>query len=93
AKVFYSNSNFYNKQKRDYLILYLRSVKTYNGIAVFVIDKKNEIVYFPNSSDSDYNVYFENLLQSDSGANVMVPINDSLKGLGFDPALRSLPTS
>ena len=87
AKVFYSNSDFYNKQKRDYLILYLRSVKTYNGIAVFVIDKKNEIVYFPNSSDSDYNVYFENLLQSDSGANVMVPINDSLKGLGFDPKL------
>ena len=40
AKVFYSNSDFYNKQKRDYLILYLRSVKTYNGIAVFVIDKK-----------------------------------------------------
>ena len=87
AKVFYSNSDFYNKQKRDYLILYLRSVKAYNGIAVFVIDKKNEIVYIPNSSKSNYNIYFENLLQSDSGANVLVPINDSLKGLGFDPKL------
>lgn len=87
AKVFYSNSDFYNKQKRDYLILYLRSVTAYNGIPVFVIDKKNKIAYFPNSSKNDYNVYFGNLLQSDSGANVMVPINDSLKGLGFDPKL------
>ena len=87
AKVFHSNSDFYNKQKRDYLILYLRNVTTYNGIDVYVIDKKNKIAYFPNSGENNYNVYFGNLLQSDSGANVMVSINDSLKGLGFDPKL------
>lgn len=88
AKLFLSRSNFEETEKRDYLILYLRDVKDYDGIPVLIIDKENQIVKFPNSNEKDYDVVFENLLQSDSGANVMVPLNNKLKGLGFEPNLK-----
>lgn len=88
ATVYKSDSNFVENEKRNYLILYLRNVKSYEGIPVFVIDKENEIVMLPNASKKDYDLVFGNLLQSDSGANVMIPINDKLKGLGVEPNLR-----
>ena len=88
ATVYKSDSNFVENEKRNYLILYLRNVKSYEGIPVFVIDKENEIVMLPNASKKDYDLVFGNLLQSDSGANVMIPINDKLKGFGVEPNLR-----
>ena len=87
AKLFILKSNFDETEKRDYLILYLRDLKDYNEIPVFIIDKENQIVNIPNASEKDYNLVFENLLQSDSGANVMVPINNNFKGFGFEPNL------
>jgi hypothetical protein len=87
AKLYKSDSNFAENEKRNYLILYLRNVKNYKGIPVIVIDKENRIVMFPNASKKDYNLVFGNLLQSDSGANVMIPINDELKGFGVEPNL------
>ena len=87
AKLFILKSNFDETEKRDYLILYLRDLKDYNEIPVFIIDKVNQIVNIPNASEKDYNLVFENLLQSDSGANVMVPINNNFKGFGFEPNL------
>ena len=87
TKLFESKSNFTESEKRDYLILYLREEKDFNGIPVLIIDKKNGIVKIPNASKKDYNLVFGNLLQSDSGANVMISINDKLKGMGCEPNL------
>jgi hypothetical protein len=87
AKLFISNSNFEGTQKRDYLILYLDDVKDYNGIPVLIIDKKHKVLMFPNSGKEDYDIIFKNLFQSDSGANVMIPVNNKVKGLGFEPDL------
>lgn len=80
-------SNFHETEKRDYLILYLRDIKDFHGNPVLIIDKENKLLSFPNSSEKDYDLVFENLLQSDSGANVMVPVNNELKGFGFEPDL------
>jgi hypothetical protein len=88
AKLFIAKSNFEETEKRDYLILYLRNLKDYNGTPVLIIDRENQIVKIPNANEKDYNLVFENLLQSDSGANVMIPINDKIKGLGFEPNLK-----
>lgn len=88
AKLFKVKSNFEENENRDYLILYLRDVKDYAGIPVWIIDKKNKIIAFPNASKNDYNLIFGNLIQSDSGANVLIPINDKLKGFSFDPNLK-----
>ena len=88
AKLFIAKSNFDATEKRDYLILYLRDLKDYNGTPALIIDRENQIVKIPNASEKDYNLVFENLLQSDSGANVMIPINDKIKGLGFEPNLK-----
>lgn len=88
AKLFTSKSNFAENEKRNILILYLRNVEDYNGIPVLIIDKENQIVAFPNASEKDYNVVFDNLFQSDSGANSMIPINNKLKGFGFEPNLK-----
>lgn len=88
AKLFIAKSNFEETEKRDYLILYLRNLKDYNGTPVLIIDRENQIVKIPNASEKDYNLVFENLLQSDSGANVMIPINNKIKGLAFEPNLK-----
>ena len=88
AKLFIAKSNFEETEKRDYLILYLRNLKDYNGTPVLIIDRENQIVKIPNANEKDYNLVFENLLQSDSGANVMIPINNKIKGLGFEPNLK-----
>lgn len=42
---------------------------------------------FPNSGKKNYDIIFKNLFQSDSGANVMIPVNSKVKGLGFKPDL------
>ncbi len=88
AKLFISKSNFEENEKRDFLILYLRNVEDYHGFPVLIIDRENQIVAFPNASKKDYNIILENLFQSDSGANVMIPIDDKLKGFGFEPNLK-----
>jgi len=88
AKLFISKSNFAENEKRDYLILYLRDINDYKGIPVLIIDKENRSLMFPNASKKDYNLVFGNLLQSDSGANVMIPINNKLKGFGYEPNLK-----
>jgi hypothetical protein len=41
----------------------------------------------PNSSKSDYNLFFGNLIQSESGANVRISVDDQLKGIGYNPKL------
>ena len=41
----------------------------------------------PNAGKANYDVIFRQLLQSDSGANVMVSVNDKIKGSGYDPEL------
>lgn len=87
AKVFISKSNFEGTQKRNYLILYLRDVTSYPGIPVLIIDKDKKVVNFSNSNEKDYNIYFNNLLQSDSGANTIIPINSNTKGFDYDPKL------
>jgi hypothetical protein len=88
AKLFISKSNFNETKKQDYLILYLTDVKDYKGINVLIIDKAHKLLMFPNSSEKDYDIIFKNLFQSDSGANVMIPVNNKLKGLGFEPELK-----
>ncbi len=88
AKLFISKSNFKETEKRDYLILYLDDVKNYNGIPVLIIDKDHKVLMFPNSGKKNYDIIFKNLFQSDSGANVMTPVNNKVKGLGFEPDLR-----
>lgn len=88
AKIFISKSNFEGNEKRDYLILYLRDVKKINEFPVLVIDRKYNDVKIPDAGENDYNLFFNYLFQSDSGANVMVFVNDDVKGLGFEPDLR-----
>jgi hypothetical protein len=88
AKLFISKSNFEGNETRDYLILYLRNVKDYDTLPVFIIDKKYQNVMIPNASKADYDIIFKNLFQSDSGSNVMVSLKDNIKGLGFDPDLK-----
>lgn len=88
AKLFISKSNFQETKKRDYLILYLDEVKGYSGIPVLIIDREHKVLMFSNSSKKDYDLIFKNLFQSDSGANVMIPVNNELKGLGFEPDLK-----
>ena len=88
AKIFISKSNFEGNEKRDYLILYLREVKKIKEFPVLVIDRKYNEVKIPNAGENDYNLFFNYLFQSDSGANVMVFVNDDVKGLGFEPDLR-----
>ncbi len=87
AKLFFSNSNFENTEKKDDLILYLRDIDKFNSFPVIVINKTYQLVLLPNSNIKDYNTYFDVLFQSDSGANVMIPINDKIKGYGFEPNL------
>ena len=86
AKVFVLKSDFSGIQNKDYVILYLRNTRR-KEFPVIVIDKKRGLVTLPNASKTDYNIVFGHLYQSDSGANVMIPINDDLKGLGFEPEL------
>ena len=88
AKLFISKSNFEETKKHDYLILYLDEVKDYRGIPVLIIDKDHKILMFSNSSKKDYDIIFKNLFQSDAGANVMIPVNNELKGLEFEPDLK-----
>jgi hypothetical protein len=88
VKLFHVNSDFYNKKKKKNLVLYLIDLKQYDGIPVIIIDLKDKFVGFPNASISDYNLYFGNLIQSESGANVIIPINDGLKGWGYEPKLK-----
>ncbi|TPG34002.1 hypothetical protein [Flavobacterium pectinovorum] len=88
AKLFISKSNFEGNETRDYLILYLRDVKKIKEYPVLVIDRKYNDVMIPNASKNDYNLVFNYLFQSDSGANVMVFVKDDVKGLGFEPDLR-----
>lgn len=88
AKLFISKSNFNETKKRDYLILYLKNVKDYKGINVLIIDKGHKLLMFSNSGKKDYDIIFKNLFQSDSGANVMIPVNNKLKGLGFEPEVK-----
>ena len=88
AKLYKSNSNFSENERRNYLILYLRNVKNYKGNKVLIIDREYKILMIPNAGKSNYDLVFGNLLQSDSGANVMIPINDKLKGPGMEPNLK-----
>ncbi len=92
AKLFYVNTNFYNDKKEDYYVLYLRNLRNLknseNIFPVYVIDKKYNFLEIPNASISDYNIVFGNLYQSESGANVRVPIDGKLKGFGYNPNLK-----
>ncbi len=88
AKVFISKSDFYEREELDYLILYLRDIDVCKQYPVLIIDKKGNKIKIPNASKKDYDLFFWGLFQSDSGANVMIPIDDKLKGLGFEPNLK-----
>jgi hypothetical protein len=54
---------------------------------IYVIDKKYNRLEIPNSSTSDYNLFFGNLIQSRSGTNVRISADDQLKGIGYNPKL------
>ena len=87
AKLFVSKSNFDGNETRDYLILYLRDLSMFNEFPVLIIDKQNRMVFYTNASVNDYNLIFGKLLQSESGANGLVALNNQSKGLGFEPNL------
>jgi hypothetical protein len=88
AKVFISKSDFYEREELDYLILYLWDIDVCKQYPVLIIDKKDNKIKIPNASKKNYDLFFAILFQSDSGANVMIPIDDKLKGLGFEPNLK-----
>lgn len=89
AKLFKCNSDFYNKEKRNYYILYLRNTSL-NDFPVLTIENDENLICYPNASKSDYNIIFGNLIQSESGANVRIPINDEVKGPGINPKLKMI---
>ena len=87
AKIFHINSDFNNKTNEDYYVLYLRNIKNPSE-QVYVIEKNKNLLEIPNSSKSDYDVIFGNLYQSESGANVRIPVTDEIKGDGYNPNLK-----
>ncbi|CAM3999381.1 MULTISPECIES: hypothetical protein [Flavobacterium] len=88
AKLFLSKSNFEETEKRNHYILYFRNVKAFEGIPVVIVDIESNSVCIPNASLKDYDIVLGSLFQSESGAKVMIPIDNELKGLNFDPDLK-----
>lgn len=87
VKVFACDSDFYGN-KRNHLIVCFRDSEQDLGFPVLVIDRETQQVKLPNASTEDYKVILGKLLQSESGANVMIPLNDPIKGFGFEPELQ-----
>lgn len=92
AKIFRQTTDFYGTTDRDYLILFIPKKNKSNGRNVLVIDRVNNVIRRPNSNKRDYEIICNYLFQSESGANTMVPINDGMKGMGFDPNLKFVNT-
>jgi len=83
VKVYRCDTDFYGN-RRNYLIVYLKDSSQNLKIPVLVIDRETQQVKLPNASADDYKVILGKLLQSESGANGMISLNDPIKGLGFD---------
>ena len=88
AKVFHQTTDFSGKFERDYLILFILNRTKSDGRNVLVIDRENKLIRIPNSNKIDYEIIANTLFQSESGAHVMIPINDNVKGYGFEPKLK-----
>lgn len=85
-KVFACDSDFYGNS-RNYRIISFRDSDQNFEMPVLVIDREAQLVKIPNASTEDYKVLLGKLLQSESGANAMIPLNDPIKGPGFEPEL------
>ncbi len=81
-KVFHIDK-YWNNSKADYYVLY--GDLTY--ARVFLVDRARNLVADPvSSSKDDYDIILGYLFQSDSGA-LFVPLDDGVKGPGFDANL------
>lgn len=86
AKIFIQHDDFYGSEE-EYFILYFPNKEKSEARNVVIVDKKNNLIRIPNSNRRDYEVIGKYLFQSESGANVMIPVNGPMKGMGFEPDL------
>lgn len=73
--------------KVDRLVLWLPNDEEPYFRDVLILDKNYKKVGQPNSSDIHYQLFFNLLIQSDSG-EWYVPFSDNVKGSGFEPELK-----
>lgn len=69
ANLFKSNLSFDGSKQADYYILYLRKTEI-STFPVITVDKKSNLVCFPNASINDYDLFLGKLFQIKAGAKM-----------------------